>query len=128
MTIPLSECTKNRYRYAARLMYILECTNVTSPRKMPKYASPPMGNSSQSLPSTVCPSPTGVSRSGNNSFTATAHNACNRFFFHRQRRKTQKNAHFCSQRVIFASEIVSVLWLFKILCISALSSFLKSKI
>ena len=40
------------------------------------------------------------------------------------KKKNRKNALFCSQRVIFASEIVSVLWLFKILYISALHSFL----
>jgi len=46
----------------------------------------------------------------NNSFIATAHNGCNRFFFHRQRRKTRKNAHFSTQSVTFATEIVSVLY------------------
>lgn len=109
MTTPLSECTKSKLRYVVRLMYILECTNVTSPRKMPKCASPPMGNGSQSLPSMVCPSQIGVSRSGNNSFTAIAHNGCNRSFFHRQRRKTRKNAHFSTQNITFATETVSVL-------------------
>ena len=51
-----------------------------------------------------------VTGRGNNSFTTTAHNGCNRFFFHRQRRKTRKNAHFSTQSVTFATEIVSVLY------------------
>ncbi len=94
MTIPLSECTKSKLRYVVQLMCIRECTNVTSQKRMPSCVSLLMRSVSLSSPSMVCPSQIGVSRSGNNSFTATAHNGCNRFFFHRQRRKTRKNAHF----------------------------------
>lgn len=110
MTTPLSECTKSKLRYVVRLMYILECTSVLSPRRMPNSVSRLMRSVNQPLPSMVCPSPPGVSRSGNNSFTTTAYNGCNRFFFHRQRRKTRKNAHFSTQSVTFATEIVSVLY------------------
>jgi hypothetical protein len=45
------------------------------------------------------------------------------FFLSLTRRKKGKDAHFSSQSVTFATEIVSVLWLFKILCISELGSF-----
>lgn len=71
-------------------MCILECTNVTSPRKMPRCASPPMRSGSLSSPSTVCPSPTGVSKSGNNSFTATAHNGCKSLFLSSVKKKNMK--------------------------------------
>ena len=109
MTTPLSECTKSKLRYVVQLMCIRECTSVLSPRRMPNSVSRPMRSVNQPLSSMVCPSPTGVSRSGNNSFTAIAHNGCNRSFFHRQRRKTRKSAHFSTQNITFATETVSVL-------------------
>ncbi|SQH73363.1 Uncharacterised protein [Porphyromonas crevioricanis] len=40
------------------------------------------------------------------------------------KRKLHKNTHFSTQNITFGSKIVSVLWLFKILYISAPRSFL----
>lgn len=119
---------QTRWQYMVLPMYILECTNATSRRRMWSYASPSARNVSQFLPSTDYPFQIGANKSGNNSFIVTACNDYNRFFLPLTKRKTGKNAHFCLQRVIFASEIVSVLWLFKMLYINALRFFLKSKL
>lgn len=103
--------------------FIPQCTNATLRRKTRCSALRKIKSKSPSSPSTAYPSPTGANTSGSSLSNATARSDCDttkplslysRLYntdlsLSLPRRKGERNAHFPSQSITFASRIVSVL-------------------